>query len=95
MNIATTPPVPRGLAPSPTGATLEISGLTTAPAHYDYPVAARRLNCSERHLRRLVDAGRAPKPVRLGSLCRFNVEIFERWIAAGCPRVRTPNGGTS
>lgn len=61
---------------------------TPVPAMYDYEQAATRANCSSRHLRRLVDAGRAPAPVRLGTLCRFNVQVFEGWIAQGCPDLR-------
>jgi excisionase family DNA binding protein len=49
---------------------------------------ARRLKCSTRHLRRLVDAGRAPAPIRLGALLRFNSSIAEKWIADGCPDLR-------
>jgi hypothetical protein len=49
---------------------------------------AVRLKCSPRHLRRLVDAGRAPAPVRLGALVRFNATVAAKWIADGCPDQR-------
>jgi len=41
--------------------------------------------CSPRHVRRLADAGRMPRPVRLGSLVRWRRAELEAWIAAGCP----------
>ena len=49
---------------------------------------ARLLNCSTRTVYRLNDAGRIPRPVRLGSLIRWNRSEIEQWIANGCQRVR-------
>lgn len=46
------------------------------------------LNCSPRHVYRLSDAGRMPKPLRLGSLVRWNRGTLDEWIAAGCPSCR-------
>ena len=40
------------------------------------------LNCSTRHIYRLVDSGKMPKPVRLGSLVRWPRAVIEEWIAA-------------
>jgi len=40
---------------------------------------------STRHLRRMVDAGKAPQPVRLGGCVRWNRETVAAWLAAGCP----------
>lgn len=47
---------------------------------------ARMLCCSPRTVRRLTDAGRMPRPVRLGSLLRWPRENVENWISQGCPR---------
>jgi excisionase family DNA binding protein len=47
-------------------------------------------SCSVRTVRRLSDAGRMPRPVRLGQLVRWRRAELEAWIAAGCPAVRTP-----
>lgn len=47
---------------------------------------ARMLCCSPRTVRRLTDAGRMPRPVRLGSLLRWPRESVESWISQGCPR---------
>jgi len=49
---------------------------------------ARLLNCSTRTVYRLNDAGRMPRPVRLGSLVRWNRTEIEQWIADGCPAVK-------
>ena len=46
---------------------------------------AAMLSCSTRHVRRLADAGRMPRPVKLGSLVRWRAEEIAEWIAAGCP----------
>ena len=50
------------------------------------------LNCSPRHCYRLADAGRMPAPLRLGSLCRWNRQEIDTWIAGGCKPVRTMGG---
>ncbi|WP_390621881.1 helix-turn-helix transcriptional regulator [Crateriforma conspicua] len=54
---------------------------------------AEELNCSTRHVRRLYDAGRMPKPIRLGTLVRWPRGEIESWIADGCPNVRNANKG--
>lgn len=59
----------------------------------DFPEAARRLDISTRHLRRLVDAGRTPRPIRLGGSVRFSAAALSDWISAGCPDLR--KGGRS
>ena len=47
---------------------------------------AERLNCSPRSVRRLSDAGRMPRPLRVGSLIRWRASDVDAWIAEGCPR---------
>lgn len=42
------------------------------------------LNCSTRHVYRLSDAGRMPRPVKLGALVRWDRKAIEQWIADGC-----------
>ncbi len=46
------------------------------------------LSCSTRHVRRLIDGGLCPAPIRLSSLVRLRRSDVVEWIAAGCPRVR-------
>lgn len=41
--------------------------------------------CSTRHVYRLADAGRMPRPLRLGSLVRWRRTELAAWIASGCP----------
>ncbi len=43
------------------------------------------LSCSARHVVRLAEAERLPKPLRLGSLVRWRRTDIESWIAQGCP----------
>lgn len=61
-----------------------------APAMLTVHQVAHMLNCSVRHVYRLCDAGRMPRPVRLGALVRWNRTAIESWIEAGCP---APKGG--
>jgi len=58
---------------------------TIAPAMVTIDGVAAMLACSPRTVYRLVDAGRIPRPVRLGGMLRWVREPFEQWIAQGCP----------
>ena len=49
---------------------------------------AAKLGCSLKHIRRMADAGRCPPPIQLGGLRRWNRQVVDDWIAAGCPVVR-------
>ena len=42
------------------------------------------LKCSPRHVWRLADSGRMPRPYKIGALCRWPRDQIEAWIAAGC-----------
>ncbi len=48
--------------------------------------------CSTRHVYRLSDAGRMPRPVKLGALVRWSKSAIEKWIADGCPNCRQGGG---
>ena len=45
---------------------------------------AATLNCSTRHVRRLLDSGSMPAAIRVGKLVRFRRSDFERWVETGC-----------
>ena len=45
------------------------------------------LAASTQHVRNLVQAGRIPKPKRLGGAVRWVRAEIESWIADGCPQV--------
>ncbi|MCC5831107.1 MAG: helix-turn-helix domain-containing protein [Phycisphaeraceae bacterium] len=64
------------------------AGPGVLPAMLTIDQVARLLNCSTRTVYRLNDAGRMPRPVRLGSLVRWNRSEIEQWIADGCPAVK-------
>jgi len=64
----------------------------TPPKLIDVQGVAELLTCSKRHVNRLSDAGKMPRPVRLGGLIRWNAGAIEDWIAAGCPAVRHVKG---
>jgi predicted DNA-binding transcriptional regulator AlpA len=59
-----------------------------APQLLDCRAVAALLACSARHWLRLVDSGRAPPPLRLGTLVRWPRSVIDDWIAAGCPAFR-------
>ncbi len=46
------------------------------------------LNCSTRHIWRLADSGRMPRPVKLGNLRRWRRVTLEGWLEEGCPDLR-------
>jgi excisionase family DNA binding protein len=60
----------------------------TPPALLDVNEVAKQLGCSARHVYRLCDGGKMPRPVRLGALVRWNRAAIEAWITQGCPIVR-------
>jgi excisionase family DNA binding protein len=73
--------------------TLERPAAAPAPAALlDVQAVAELLTCSPQHIRRLADAGRMPRPVRIGSLMRWRRADLESWLAAGCPSCRNDRG---
>jgi predicted DNA-binding transcriptional regulator AlpA len=54
---------------------------------------AELLGVSARHVRRLVDAGKCPPPVKLGACVRWPRPVVETWIADNCPPCRRRQGG--
>lgn len=62
------------------------AGPGETPAMLTIDEVAGMLNCSGRTVHRLADAGRMPRPVRLGALVRWPRESIESWISRGCPR---------
>ncbi len=51
---------------------------------------AAMLSISSRHVYRLADSGRMPRPVKLGGANRWDRDIIEAWIKDGCPSLRHP-----
>jgi predicted DNA-binding transcriptional regulator AlpA len=68
------------------------AGQATAPAitavFISIDDVANMLDCSTRHVRRLADWGRIPKPVKLGAILRWVKADLERWVTDGCPSSR-------
>ncbi len=69
--------------------------MTTVPAAgpstgtYTVGDVAELLGCSTRHVRRLADAGRMPRPLStIGRLVRWRRADVDQWLAAGCPSCR-------
>ena len=58
----------------------------------DVQSVAEVCGCSTRHVYRLSDAGRMPRPVKLGALVRWSKSAIEKWIADGCPSCRKRGG---
>lgn len=59
-----------------------------AAALLDVGAVAAMLGCSTRHVYRLADSGRMPRPVKLGTLNRWRPAEIENWLASGCPSCR-------
>lgn len=53
---------------------------------------AERLGVSPRTLRRLLDAGKTPAPIRVGRCLRWRSVEIDAWIAAGCPGANQSGG---
>jgi excisionase family DNA binding protein len=65
----------------------------TEPARMlDVTAVANLLGVSSRHVYRLADGGRMPRPLKLGGAVRWDRRTIEDWIAAGCPNVATRQG---
>jgi len=62
---------------------------TAAPSVVDIKSASNKLGVSCRSWRRLVDAGLAPQPVRLGRRVLWRVDELDAWLEAGCPSMET------
>ena len=58
------------------------------------PDVAALLGCSRRHVYRMSDAGKLPRPVRLGQLVRWRRTELADWLSRGCPPVRAAKGAT-
>jgi excisionase family DNA binding protein len=54
------------------------------PELLDADEVAALLHCSSRHVLRLAADGRAPAPVRVGTLVRWPRSVIRAWIEAGC-----------
>lgn len=63
---------------------------------YDVGDIAALLKASSRHVRRLADSARMPRPIHVGRLVRWRKSDVDQWIAAGCPSCRPlkTTGGT-
>ena len=55
-------------------------------------VATNYLGCSTRHVQRLADSGRMPRPIKLGTLIHLPRAVIEQWIAEGCPNNASKGG---
>ena len=58
--------------------------MTESQSLLDVKAVAQLLTCSVRHVYRLVDDGKMPRPVKLGALVRWRREDLLNWLAGGC-----------
>jgi len=59
----------------------------------DVRAVAARLGVSARHVYRLADGGKMPRPLRLGGARRWDRVAIDDWIASGCPSTSTTKRG--
>lgn len=75
---------------------MKTSTTTAEPARLlDVGAVAALLGVSTRHVYRLADAGRAPRPLKLGGARRWDRVAIESWIADGCPATSNHKRGGS
>jgi excisionase family DNA binding protein len=55
----------------------------------DVQQVANLLTCSTRHCYRMADAGKMPRPLKVGTLCRWSRQSLLDWIDGGCKPVAT------
>lgn len=48
---------------------------------------AELLGCSSRHIYRLCDAGKMPRPIKLGTLVKWRRSELVKWLDSNCPAV--------
>lgn len=68
-------------------------GAAAEPALMDVRAVAHLLDCSARHIYRLADAGKMPRPRHIGALVRWSRSEILSWIDDGCPAVRSVKEG--
>ncbi len=59
------------------------------PPMLDVKTVAKLLACSGRHVYRLADRDRMPRPFKIGSLVRWRKDDIRQWIDDGCPSKQT------
>jgi predicted DNA-binding transcriptional regulator AlpA len=82
------------MSPHVSAASVEASGnrAASSPVMLDVEHVAELFDVSTRHIRRLVDAGKFPQPVRLGGCVRWPRHVVDTFVADGCPTIRRPAG---
>jgi excisionase family DNA binding protein len=66
-----------------------MSKVNDTPARLlDVKEVAGILNCSTRHVYRLTDGGKMPRPLHIGNLVRWPQKTINDWIDAGCKPIR-------
>jgi prophage regulatory protein len=60
----------------------------------DVQAVAGLLGVSGRHVYRLADGGKMPRPLKLGGAVRWDRDVIRRWIDSGCPSVVQAKGGS-
>lgn len=92
MSVSTADSLPATTSKSPLDTILDAladrSAPTLLPALLDVNEVSQICGFSTRTAYRMADAGKMPKPIKLGSLVRWNRAVIEEWIAGGCKPVR-------
>ena len=61
----------------------------------DVRQVAEMIGCSTRTVYRFSDAGKMPRPLKLGGAVRWRRSDIEQWIADGCRPVRPTRKGVA
>jgi excisionase family DNA binding protein len=72
-------------------ATVAAGAPADEPLLLDVKAVAALLGCSSRNVYRLADAGKMPRPLKVGTLVRWRRADIETWIANGCPATPRPH----
>jgi excisionase family DNA binding protein len=64
------------------------------PALLTAPQVAKLLQVSVRHVRRLAQMDKMPKPIRLGQALRWRKTEIQEWLDAGAPECALVEGAS-
>lgn len=74
---------------------MSVIGHSEEAALIDIRQVGAMLGCSPRHITRLSERGAMPRPIKLGTIKRWNKSAIEKWLNEGCPGYSEKETGAS
>jgi predicted DNA-binding transcriptional regulator AlpA len=80
---------PEAMSPDPSRRSEDNDPVGITPRLIDVRQVGAMVGFSSRTVYRYADAGLMPAGRKIGALRRWDAEEIEKWLADGCPRVRS------